>query len=436
MNGIGNRMKALFRSPSRSMWLLCVAALALALAWAVLGRVDRTSTAWGEVVPSGRVRRVEHLEGGIVSEILVREGDQVQQGDVLLVLEETHPGADLEEIVTRMDLLALEQARLQAEANAAEGWEDGPGPEFPDEARDRHPDFTALCHELYLNRMIQRENELSAQELAVQGARHDVERFEARIGPLEQALALVNEQVAISSNLLAEDLTTELKHLELLRERSNLSGSMEETLAELAEANAALAEEEERFQRIDRAFQEQTTQQLAEVRQELAELEQRHARYSDSMARTLVRSPVAGVVQAMAVTARGEVVEPGETVALIVPLGEALVIEANVPVSDIGYVAVGQEATIKLAGQDAGRFSGLPGRVLSVSPSAVVDSGGGIGYLARIEANATAFMRDNERYDLYPGLPVVVTIHTGHWPVLTRLLAPLSNAWSQALGER
>lgn len=415
--------------PSLGFGRLCVLSLLAILAWAALGRVDRTSAALGEVVPSGRVRRVEHLEGGIVREILAREGDVVEAGQPLVVLEQDVSASDLAGLELRLEYLALNEARLSAEAS-------GLTPEFPAAGDLARPGLLQEIAALHQARMERYEREQAALAAAVAEAEQDGLRVAARRESLEAVLGLLNQEVALSAGLLADDLTTEQNHLQLLREQSEAAGRLDEAAAAQVQAEAALAEAKERLERLSHAFREDAAQELAEVRQSLAQLREREARIADSVDRTVVRSPVAGVVQALAVISRGEVVEPGETLALVVPVGEALVVEARINVADIGYVSPGQPARIKALGQDSGTWGALDGVVASVSPDAAVGQDGSTGYQVRIATMQTAFTRGERSQELTPGMPVLVTIHTGSRSVLKSVLAPLLDAASLALRER
>ena len=195
-----------------------------------------------------------------------------------------------------------------------------------------------------------------------------------------------------------------------------------------------MQEAKAKLEGIRSSYKEEARQELEKKRRELDELTHRLRKYVDSLKRTVVRSPVSGVVKTLYVFTRGGVVKPGGTVAEVVPAGDRLVIEARLPTQDIGYVQVGQSAVIKLASSDDVRFGPLEGRVTNVSPDTLVTREGAPYYKVRIETGSDHFSRGNLTYCLFPGMQVTASIRTGQWTVLRYLLDPILFSLDDALG--
>ncbi|MBG0777260.1 MAG: HlyD family type I secretion periplasmic adaptor subunit [Desulfovibrionaceae bacterium] len=420
------------RIVSRAMQLflaLLLAMTALFCVWAWYGEIDVVSTVDGEVVPSGKVKPVDHLEGGIVREILVREGDTVRRDQPLVVLEETIQGSSLQEVQVRMDSLAVEAARLEAEA-------EGRAPEFPPDVAERRPDLVTQAMKLYGVRQSRLRNELAGQRADIEARTKDIEKISARLSNSRDALTLLEKELAISVELRKENLTTEVKHLQLLREAANLRGRIGEDQAALARARAALQEGREKLTRLTSVFGEDARDEHKKVVQELDEFRQRERKYSDSLERTVIRSPVDGVVKALAVASPGEVVKPGGTLLEVVPSDERLVIQAHLPIQDIGYVQKGQRAIVKLPTRDARRFGQLDGVVDNISPDTFTNEQGRTYYAVRIVTTKDVFEGRGATYRLYPGMKLLAYIHTGKRTVWESVFSPLAESLSVALHER
>lgn len=420
---------AVGRGPQLLM-ALCVAACVVFGLWAAFGRLAVVSTATGEVVPASQVKTVQHLEGGIVSEILVAEGQAVTRDQPLVVLQSTASGADLGELQVRVTALQLEVLRLEAQA---EGRADL---DVPEDLTREHPDQVAEARDLLRASRARLSDERAGMDQLIAQRRQDIQGITKRIGTTQATLKLMREQIAISEELLKEDLTNRYNHLNLLKEASELRGQIAQDESALARARAALAEATAQRSALDSGSVEAVRSDLDNARRSLDEYSQRLAKYEDSLRRTVVRSPVDGVVKTLRVVTLGGVLRPGDAVADIVPAGDRLVVEARLPVDDIGYVRAGQKARIKLASADASRFDALDGTVVTVSPDTLVTRDGRPFYKVRLETDQDRFRRGALEYRLFPGMAVSASIHTGQRTVLQYLLDPFMDSLGEALRER
>jgi adhesin transport system membrane fusion protein len=409
---------------------LCVSSCLAFFLWAYYGRLDVVSRALGEVVPSTQVKHVQHLEGGVVYQLLVREGDRVAAGQELVILDAIASRADVDELQVRMDSLRLEILRLEAEAALAEELE------IPGEFLRSRPAMVEHAKDLLRANRETYLAELEAQGETVAQREQEIREVKARIRNEQRNLRLIREQIRISRDLLKDDLTNRYTHLGLLREEGLLRGNLEEDQARLQRAGAALEEARSERQRITRAYQQKSQVRLERARRELEEHAQRMRKFKDSLRRSVLRSPVDGVVKTLFVHTRGGVVQPGATVVDIVPVGDRLIIEARLPVHDIGYVRQGQSALIRLASADGARFPPLDGVVEHISPDSFVDRSGAAFYKVTVSTGQDHFQSGSIRYQLYPGVQVMTSIRTGERSVLDYLLAPLSMTAGEALQER
>ena len=409
--------------------LLTAACLGFVL-WAAVGRLDIVSTANGKVVPSSQVKHIQHLEGGIVSEIRVREGEEVKAGQVLAVLEQIASGADVDELQARIVSLSFDVARLTAENEARETLV------FPEELAAAHPDLAGQQLHLFQARQNQYRSEIAAQEEQIRQKEQDSKVIRARLESSRAALALLQKQLDISEQLLAESLTTQYKHLELKREATELDSSIGQDRAAIERAESTVKEARRKLEETQHGYLSLVRKELKEAREQLSDLTSRIRKFDDSLQRGVIRSPVDGIIKSLYIVTEGGVVTPGMTIMDIVPADDKLVIEAHLPISDIGFVSRGQRAVIQIASPDARRFGKLEGTVTQVSPDAFTTDEGKMYYTVRIDTDRDRFAKNNHEYRLYPGVLVQVFIHIGRRSVLAYLLDPFLVTLDNSLQER
>ncbi len=412
------------------IFLLCVTFFVAFALWSVVSTLDIVSMATGEVVPSTQVKTVQHLEGGIVREILVKEGEPVKAGQSLVVLEPTTSGADVGELQVRLTFLRIEIARLEAQTQGLDKIR------FDADLTTNHGDQARQAEAFFKARRATHKNQMAKQKLVISQHSHEINEINARIKNNKENLVLVQEQVAISEVLLKKDLTNRYTHLDLLKEKSKLSGAVEEDASALNRAKAAVNESKATLQDLVNQFDEENRQNLDAAYATFGELSQRMNKFGDSLKRTIVRSPVDGIVKTLYVFTIGGVLRPGDAVADIVPGNDRLIIEAKLPTGDIGYVSSGQLATLKLASSDAVRFGHINGKVLTVSPDALINEEGMPFYKVMIVPEADHFQKNAQKYNLFPGMRISVSIHTGERTVFEYLTSPWRNAMDGAFRER
>lgn len=430
MSDASNRRTPEISGETHTFLAVLVGLVVLFFAWSLIGRLDVVSFAMGEVVPSSQVKTVQHLEGGIVADIQVREGDQVKAGQPLVVLESTASGADVEELNVRIAALTADVARLEAEISGA------PTLVFPDGFADANRDLAGQSRDMFDNRRLQFNTDLDAQRTLVDQRMRERDEIAARLANSSEKLKLLNEQIGISEELLKEDLTNRMQHLNLLKEAANLKGIISEDSAALSRLDSAVDQETFKLNAIDNRYRVDARKELDEKRRGLQELTNRHRKFQDSFKRSVLVSPVDGVVMTLHVVTQGGVIRPGGPVADIVPLGDALVVEAKLPPQDVGYVHPGQTARVKLASADGQRFGHLDGKVYLVAPDTIETKDGTSYYKVRIRTEGDNFSSQGQTYRLVPGVQVMCSIVTGSRSVMEYILSPFLGRAGTALQER
>jgi adhesin transport system membrane fusion protein len=375
----------------KSTWVLylMLAFVACFVAWAAWAEVDEITRADGRIVPDGKEQVIASLEPGLLGELMVKEGQTVKQGQALLRLDPTRMAAAQNEGELKSASLSATAARLRAEAN-------GTPLKFPDSIR---------------------------QAKALMAA--ETEAFESRRRLLDESVAGINRSVALvqrelemARRMAAQGLMSDVEVMRLTRQTSELA--------------------QQRAERINR-FRQEAASELVKVQNDLALLQEQRVVRDDQMQRTVLTSPVDGVVKSIKINTLGGVVASGAAIMEIAPMGGRLLIEARVKPRDVGFVAVGQKAEVKLAGYDYNVFGGLHGRVEFISPDALgdADKGAEATYYRTlvVSEKSTLKPRLGQALPLIPGMAASVEIKTGQRSVLSYLLRPMLKS-REALRER
>ncbi|KAF0112630.1 MAG: Type I secretion membrane fusion protein HlyD family [Rhodospirillaceae bacterium] len=298
------------------------------------------------------------------------------------------------------------------------------------------PELAAQTMERFMAQKRRHESEIRKQMLEIEQRRKEILETESKVTQARRTFSLPKEKITISDSLLKDNLTNRLVHIDLLKEASSLEGQITSGLISLDRAQAALRAVEAGLQTLRTIFEEENLKAIDENRLKYSELKQRRTKFEDSLKRTVLTAPVDGVIKRLRVATVGGVIRPGDPIVEVVPADDTLIVEAKLPTQDIGYVTVGQTSMLKLASADAGRFGGIKGTVISVSPDKLVTPDGQLFYLVRIGTDIGYFQHGNMKYHLVPGVQVVANIRIGQRTVLNYLLDPIQVSLADALHER
>ena len=379
--------------------------------------IEVLSLADGKIIPQGRIKYVQHLEGGIVEEILISEGEKVEINQPLVVLSKEKASSEFEEINSRLKSIDLSILRVNSEINSNNSIE------IPENQNN-----------LFDEELVKSENELfqsrrKAINSEIKSKKASIDKANKNLKNLKKRLKIVKEQEDISQKLLEVEATKRLKHLEILRERQEVEGSIDEqqSIIDLSKND---------LEKVQNNYIEELNIELSQYRKEKEELNKRIQKYSDSLNRTVLKSPVSGTVKLVSVNSKGAIVAPGVTVVEIVPENEKLIIEAKLPLSEIGYVKKNLEAKIRLNTPEGSRFRSIKGKVVFVGADRISSKDEEGFYLVKVETSENSFARKNEEYKLLSGVPVMVGIITGKRSFMDYFLTPFITGASFALSER
>ena len=409
-----------FRSgrAAHALFGLCGLCCVAFTAFAGFHQLNISAKVMGRVVPITQTKRVQHLEGGIVQELKVREGDDVQAGQPLLVLERLQFQSDAREIDIHLAALQADIARLKAEA------EDRDTPDFPPGFAEAHPKLAARTAAHQKVRRALLDSSLAMRRQRIEQARQTIRLYEVKVAKLKEEIGIMAKELAICESLVADELISEMNMLDLRREANDLQSDLDDARNHLSQARSAYAGAQEDLNRVLPLFHEEVAENLRTTRREYGEFIQRSHVSDDAFARTIIRAPVTGTVMSMRVDTPGEVVPPGATIMTIVPADDSLIIQAHMTIDDIGFVQLGQTADVHLPIHDRSRFGTLNATVTDISPDAFTGSDGRSYYLVRLATARTFFERKGNRYRLYPGMVLEAYVHTGRRTLLEYLLSP------------
>ncbi len=389
--------------------------LAIAFLWAGVAKLDRVTRGEGRIVPSNHLQKVQYLEGGIIEEILVRPGQRVKKGDILVRVDPTQINAKLSSGEGGYYTLAARIARLEA---AAAGTEIA----FPSGLAAAAPEIAANERTLFQNRKQEFEAALAIEEAKLNDA------VAARDFAVETHTLAV-EEMAMVEGLVKKGIEP---RIELLRARQRLASA----LGEKQRAEIAVGSAESEVARVRNTFYAAVADDLAKARADMAGVKGDLPGLRDRADRTAVRAPIDGVVHRVLVQTVGGVVQPGETIVEVVPAGDTPLVEAKIKPADIGHLQVGQKARVRISAYDSSVYGSLDGVIETISPDAIEDpKDGARHFLVTVRLDEAALAPGKGALAPSPGMAATVDVLNGKRTVLAYLLKPIAEVSSTALRE-
>jgi len=407
-----------------------IALIMFAVGWAHFSKIDEVSVAPGDVIPLGKSKIIQHLEGGIVQGLFIKEGAIVKAGQTLMQLDLGSGGANLQELQVRLDSELLTRARLAAEATGLET------PDFPSEVAARIPDQALAQRQAFDARKRQLSAGIAVMNELVKQRKLEVQELEARLRAAQNNLASARERFKISADLLKDGLTSRVDHLQLGAEVETLNGELQSIMAGIPRARAAVSESERRLLEDETRFRRESQDELNKTEQTIGRINELLKKATEQGVRAEIKSPIDGVVINLAFTAEGNVIKPGEPIMEIVPTGENLVIESRLNPTDRGYVAEGQKALVKISTYDFARYGGLDAKVILVAADTSLDDNGMPYFRVVVQPEKSYLGQTKGFLPIMPGMEATVDIHTGQKTVLDYLLKPVLKLKDEAFRER
>lgn len=422
------------RGRGRGPWLLLLliaGGISAFLLWAAFYEIEEVTNGTGRVVPTRQLQVVQSLEGGIVSVIEVREGDVVQEEDVLMRIDDTSAGAERGELREREAALLAEATRSGAEARGSKILE------FPHSLAERSPSAVAAEREVFLSRRAQFESELSVLRDKLAQRRSGLRELKANVVKLEAQIAPLKEEIDLTSSLVESGAVPRIEFLRLQSRMAELEGELAVSRARLPGIRAAISEAESQIRAARTGYVLTARERLADINGDLAVLREALRAATEKVSRTNLRAPVNGTVNAVHVTTIGAVVQPGGPLIEIVPRDDQLLIEARIRPRDVAFIRPGDAASVKITAYDYLVYGALDGTVQRIGADTVQDSEGTEFFRVMVRTQRSELEADDGAIlPISPGMVAQVDILTGRKTVLAYLLRPLRRAQSESLRER
>ncbi len=400
---------------------------ALFLLWAAIAQLDEVTRGDGKVIPSKQLQVLQSIDGGLVSEILVKEGEVVQPNQLLIKIDETRFVSSVKENQAQYLGLVAKAARLRA---ISEGKPFVPPPEVlkadPSIVQQERQFYEARNDELTASVSIAR------QQLA---QRHqELNEALAKKAQASQGYDLTSKELSVTRPLINSGAVSEVELLRLERDVSRYRGERDMAAAQISRIQAAINEAQRKIEEVELTFRNDASKELSETMAKLNSLAEGSVALSDRVKQSSIRSPVKGTVKRLLVNTVGGVVQPGKDMIEIVPLEDALLLEAKVQPRDIAFLRPGQPVMVKFTAYDFSIYGGLDGTLEHIGADSVMDEKGNAFYTVRVRTTKPGFGDAN--LPIIPGMVAEVDILTGKKSVLAYLIKPVLRAKSVALTER
>jgi len=409
--------------------LLTLLFFATFVIWANYAVLDEVTRGEGRIVPSRKTQIIQNLEGGILAEILVREGDIVERGSVLLRIDNTAAQANFRDLQTRYYTLLATLQRLEAEQEGGELT-------FSDEILQDAPRAGADQKALFQARSQQLKAQISVLEAQASQRKQEIDEAASRSKQLKRSLQLAREELSITTPLVRNGVVPRIDLLRIERQVADLEGELNTVQLSIPRLKSAAKEATQRILQAQMATKAEASDELNKVRAEFKSVRETLSAGEDRVTRTEVRSPVRGTVKDIKVNTVGGVIRPGQDIIEIVPLDDSLLVEARIRPKDIAFLRPGQDSMIKVAAYDFSIYGGLKSTLERISADTIRDDEGKSFYRVYLRTERNTISHQGNELPIIPGMTATVEILTGKKTVLDYILKPILKARQRALRER
>jgi len=400
------------------------------LLWANFAVIDEVTKGEGKAIPSSKVQKIQNLEGGIVAELFVKEGQIVEAGAPLIRLDDTRFKSNVGETEADRLSMLLRVERLSAEIDNREL-------NFPADAMAAVPGQAASEKSLYESRRQQLHDEVGGLQEQLIQKQQELREFTSKQAQYRQQLGLQRQEIAMSEPLVAQGAVSPVEVLRLKRAEVETRGQLDATTLAIPRAESAIKEVQRKIDETRGKFRSEALTQLNEARTELNKASATGKALEDRVSRTLVTSPVRGIVKQLMVNTIGGVIQPGSDMVEIVPLDDTLLVEAKIRPQDIAFLHPGQEAVVKFTAYDYTIYGGLKAKLEQIGADTITDEDKKTTYyVIKLRTERSHLGTDEKPLLIIPGMVASVDIITGKKSILSYLLKPIIRARAEALHER
>ena len=402
------------------------AVVVVLILWSAWAEIDEVTRGEARVIPSQQVQIIQSQDGGVVKEILIREGDIVEQGQLLISLDQTRSESMLRE--SRAELLGL-----RAKVERLNAVVDDQPFEPSEELKRLIPDIIDQETRLYRDNLGRLNAIRNIAEEQLTQRKQELTELQARRTQLSRSLELSTRELNVTRPLVSSGAVSEVEILRLERDTSNISGELEQTKAQIEKSRSSISEAQNSKREVELSFFNELREDLSATIARVNALEESSTGLTDRVNQTLVKSPVKGTIKRLYFNTLGGVVLPGREIVEIVPLDDTLLLEAKIQPRDIAFLRPGQEAMVKFTAYDFVVYGGLKGTVERIGADTIIDEEGNAYYNVRVRTTESF---NSDEMPIIPGMVAEVDILTGKKTILAYLMKPVLRAKQYALTER
>ncbi|GLH47003.1 HlyD family type I secretion periplasmic adaptor subunit [Pseudomonas lactis] len=412
-----------------TIWAI-IAFFVFLVVWAGFSQIDEVTRGDGKAIPSSKLQKIQNLEGGIVAELYVKEGQIVEAGAPLIRLDDTRFVSNAGETEALRLAMQLRVERLSAQVD------DRPL-NIPDDVLKAAPSQAANERSLYESRRQQLKDEVGGLQEQLVQRQQELREFTSKQGQYRSQLSLQRQEINMSEPLVAQGAVSPVEVLRLKRAEMETRGQLDATTLAIPRAESAIKEVQRKIDETRGKFRSEALTQLNEARTELNKAESTGRALEDRVSRTLVTSPVRGIVKQLLVNTVGGVIQPGSDMVEIVPLNDTLLVEAKIRPQDIAFLHPGQEAVVKFTAYDYTIYGGLKAKLERIGADTITDEDKKTTYyMITLRTDRSHLGTDEKPLLIIPGMVASVDIITGKKSILSYLLKPIIKARAEALHER
>lgn len=406
-----------------------VVAVVLFITWANFAYIDEIARGEGEIIPSGENQIVQNLEGGIVDQIMVKEGDTVKRGQVLVRIDNQKSESSLSSSEIKANALEAKIARLRAESNEKEFI-------VTPELKELIPLIVANEESLYTTNQENLNSKIQSLKEQLKQKQQELTEAKTQLSHLESSYAMISKEVTMTKPMVDKGVRSKIDFLKLQREANDIESKYKTTEQSIPRLQAAIQEVRNKIEEVSLTYRSDAKTKLNEAIAELRTIQANSTAFADEVNRTIVKAPINGIVKKLFVNTIGGVIKPGADILEIVPSDQTLLVSVRVKPADIAFIYYGQKAIVKFTAYDFAIYGGLEGKVVLISPDTQKDQKENVYYVVQIKTEKNYLGSEKKPLKIIPGMTVNVDIITGKKTVLDYILKPILKTKQYTFTER
>jgi len=438
VNTLHAQSNAKIKSYTYLLFFIIITFFTSAVYWAYWAEVDELARGEGKVIPSAKIQTIQSLDGGVISEILVKEGFIVKKGQSLMKIDTTRFKASLDENENTLEDLLVSRIRLENEININL---DKPVKDlkFEDSYLKKYPEIIRNQNNLYRTKVEELKSNIKTFKIQVKQKKQELLELKSKKNQLWQSIKLIKSELETIEKLVQRKARSNIDLISTKREYNGILGDYNATRLSIPRSQWSIKESENNIIEKIKMFKSSAAEELQKVNSEIKKYQSKVISEKDKLSKTVIISPVNGIIKQININTIGGVVRSGVDLIEIVPESEILLVEAKIAPKDIAFINPSQKAIVKITAYDFSIYGGLDGKIVEISADSIKDEDSRDGktfYKIVIQTNKNYLEKGNEKYSIIPGMIASVDIVTGKKTILDFILKPILKTKDSALHER